>query len=97
MLTFAQLNERANRLAHHLRGEGVGPGHIVGIMVERSFAMMVGLLGILKAGAAYLPLPPDTPPGRLDYMLKDGGIQVLLVHHKTAKTVTFDRADRQPR
>ena len=84
-----ELNERANRLAHYLRAAGVEPGHIVAIMVERSFAMMVGLLGILKAGAAYLPLAPDTPPGRLDYMLKDGRIQVLLVHHKTAKNVTF--------
>jgi D-alanine--poly(phosphoribitol) ligase subunit 1 len=89
VLTFAQLNARANRLAHYLRAEGVEPGHIVAIMVERSFAMMVGLLGILKAGAAYLPLAPDTPPGRLDYMLKDGGVQVLLVHHKTAKNVAF--------
>lgn len=90
VLTFAQLNERVNRLAHYLRAEGVEPGQIVAIMVERSFAMMVGLLGILKAGAAYLPLSPDNPPGRLDYMLKDGGIKVLLVHHKTAKNVTFE-------
>ena len=90
VLTFAQLNERANRLAHYLRDEGVEPGHIVALMVERSFAMMVGLLGILKSGAAYLPLAPDTPPSRLDYMLKDGGITVLLVHDKTAKNITFD-------
>jgi D-alanine--poly(phosphoribitol) ligase subunit 1 len=90
VLTFAQLNERVNRLAHYLRALGVEPGQIVAILVDRSFAMLVGLLGILKAGAAYLPLSPDDPPGRLDYMLRDGGIKVLLVHHKTAKNVTFE-------
>jgi amino acid adenylation domain-containing protein len=84
-LTFADLNERVNRLAHYLRSEGVEPGDVVAIMVERSFAMIVGLLGILKAGAAYLPLAPDTPSGRLDYMLQNGGVRVLLAHGKTAK------------
>ena len=88
-LTFARLNERVNQLAHYLRALGVEPGHIVAIRVDRSFAMMVGLLGILKAGAAYLPLSPDDPPDRLDYMLRDGAIKVLLVHGKTAKNVTF--------
>ena len=63
-LTFAELNERANRLAHRLRAEGVAPGAIVALMVERSFAMIVGILGVVKAGAAYLPLPVDNPAER---------------------------------
>ena len=89
-ITFAELNERANRLAHYLRAQGVGPGQVTPIMVERSFAMIVGLLGILKAGAAYLPLAPDTPPGRLQYMLNDADAKVLLTHNKTASRVTAD-------
>jgi non-ribosomal peptide synthetase component F len=89
-LTFGQLNERANRVAHTLRAAGVEPGQVVAIMVERSFAMMVGLLAILKSGAAYLPLSPDTPPARIDYMLRDSGSTVLLLHNRTAKKVTFD-------
>src|SRR5258708_9320650 len=88
-LTFARLNERVNQLAHYLRALGVEPGHIVAIRVDRSFAMMVGLLGILKAGAAYLPLSPDDPPDPLDYMLRDGAITVLLFHGSPAKSVTF--------
>jgi amino acid adenylation domain-containing protein len=58
-------------------------------MVERSFAMIIGILGIVKAGAAYLPLSPDNPPARIDYMLKDGGVGVLLVQRKTAGRVAF--------
>ena len=88
-LACAQLNEKANQLAHWLRATGIGPGHIIALMVERSFAMMIGILGIIKAGAAYLPLSPDNPPARTDYMLKDAGVTVLLVHDKTAGRTTF--------
>jgi surfactin family lipopeptide synthetase A len=88
-LTFAGLNERANQLAHLLRAEGIRPGDIVALMVERSFAMIIGILGIVKAGAAYLPLPPDNPPDRYDFMLKDGGVKVLLVQTKTASRTVF--------
>ena len=88
-LACAQLNEKANQLAHWLRATGIGPGHIIALMVERSFAMMIGILGIIKAGAAYLPLSPDNPPARTDYMLKDAGVKVLLVHAKTAGRTTF--------
>ncbi len=89
-LACAELNEKANQLAHSLKAAGIGPGHIVALMVERSFAMMIGILGIIKAGAAYLPLSPDNPSARTDYMLKDAGVRVLLGHTKTAGRTTFD-------
>ena len=88
-LTYAQLNDKVNQLAHLLRAEGVRPGHIVALMVERSFAMTIGILGIVKAGAAYLPVPPDNPADRIDYMLKVGGVKVLLVQKKTASRIVF--------
>jgi amino acid adenylation domain-containing protein len=88
-LTYAQLNDKVNQLAHLLRAEGVGPGHIVALMVERSFAMIIGILGIVKAGGAYLPVSPDNPPDRIDYMLTDGAVKVLLVQSKTASRIRF--------
>lgn len=88
-LTYAQLNERVNQLAHQLRAAGVRPGHIVALMVERSFAMTLGILAIIKAGGAYLPVAPDLPPDRIGYMLKDGGVELLLVHSRTANRVAF--------
>src|SRR5687768_11652957 len=88
-LSYAELNARANQLAHRLRAEGVGPGAIVALMVERSVAMMVGILGVMKAGGAYLPVPPDNPAERTRYMLDDGGVKILLVHGKTAGRFAF--------
>jgi D-alanine--poly(phosphoribitol) ligase subunit 1 len=88
-LTYGQLNEKANQLAHLLRTAGVKPNTIIGIMVERSFAMMIGLLGILKSGAAYLPISPDNPAERIEYLLRDGGVQFLLVHGKTENKIKF--------
>ena len=77
-LSYAELNTRANRLAHYLVGLGVKPETRVGIAVERSIEMVVGLLGILKAGGAYVPLDPDYPSDRLAYMVEDSGIELLL-------------------
>ena len=78
LLSYAELNTRANRLAHYLIGLGVRPETRVGIAVERSVEMVVGLLGILKAGGAYVPLDPDYPSDRLAYMVEDSGIELLL-------------------
>ncbi|HSF41071.1 MAG TPA: amino acid adenylation domain-containing protein [Thermoanaerobaculia bacterium] len=77
-LTYGDLNARANRLAHHLRGLGVRPGVLAGLCVERSLDMLVGLLGVLKAGGAYVPLDPSYPADRIAYVLEDGRIPVLL-------------------
>ena len=77
-LTYAELDARANQLAHHLRALGVGPEVVVGLCVERSPAMLIGLMGILKAGGAYLPLDPGYPAERLAFMLEDAGAPVLV-------------------
>src|SRR5213079_297723 len=82
-LSYGELNLRANRLAHHLRGLGVGPETVVGLCLARSLDMIVGLLGILKAGGAYLPLDPDYPRERLAFMLVDARARVLLTHAAT--------------
>ncbi|HEU4881295.1 MAG TPA: AMP-binding protein, partial [Longimicrobium sp.] len=78
-LSYAELNARANRLAHHLRALGVGPDARVAICVERGPGMVVGMLAVLKAGGVYLPLDPAYPAERLRYMLQDGAPAALLV------------------
>ncbi|MFJ7313616.1 non-ribosomal peptide synthase/polyketide synthase [Pseudomonas sp. NPDC098747] len=78
VLTYAQLETRANQLAHKLIELGVGPDRLVGIAVERSVEMIVGLLAILKAGGTYVPLDPAYPQDRLAYMIEDSGLQLLL-------------------
>ena len=80
-LTYAQLNNRANQLAHYLRSLGVETEVIVGLCVERSLEMIVTLIGILKAGGAYLPLDPEYPQARLQFMLEDSQIPLLLTQH----------------
>jgi amino acid adenylation domain-containing protein len=77
-LPYGALNRRANRLARHLVRQGVGPGALVGICLERSLDLLVAVLGVLKAGGAYLPLDPSYPADRLAYMISDAGAPVLL-------------------
>src|SRR5438477_3726469 len=78
ILTYHQLNEHANQLAHYLQRQGVGRNALVGICVERSLDLVVGLLAILKSGGAYVALDPSHPSERLMYMLQDAGVAVLV-------------------
>lgn len=77
-LTYAELDMRSNQLAEHLRALGAGPDSLVGILLERSLASVVSSLAVLKAGAAYLPLDPASPPDRLAFMLRDSGISAVI-------------------
>jgi amino acid adenylation domain-containing protein len=81
-LSYGELNGRANQLARHLKGLGVGPEARVAICAERSLEMVVGLLGILKAGGAYVPLDPSYPKERLAFMLEDSRVEVLLTQER---------------
>ncbi|MGB0128429.1 MAG: condensation domain-containing protein, partial [Rhodocyclaceae bacterium] len=77
VLSYRELNTRANRLAHHLRSLGVGRGALVGVWLERSVEMVVAVLGALKAGAAYIPLDPAFPQERIDYMMADAALALV--------------------
>src|SRR6201999_4377622 len=77
-LSYAELNSRANQLAHYLQGLGVGPDARVALCAERSLEMIVALLAVLKAGGAYVPLDPAYPEERLSFMLEDSAPVVLL-------------------
>ncbi|MCB0167536.1 MAG: amino acid adenylation domain-containing protein, partial [Anaerolineae bacterium] len=79
-LTYAELNIRANQLAHHLQSLGVAPNILVGLWLDRSVDMLVGLLGILKAGGAYVPLDPTYPQDRLAFMIEDAGLSFMITH-----------------
>ncbi|MGL4623043.1 MAG: amino acid adenylation domain-containing protein [Chroococcidiopsis sp.] len=86
-LTYRELNERANQLAHYLQTLGVKPEVLVGICVDRSLEMIVGLLGILKAGGAYVPLDPSYPQERLSFIIQDTQLPVLLTQHRLLEIV----------
>ncbi|KAB8320294.1 non-ribosomal peptide synthetase [Tolypothrix campylonemoides VB511288] len=81
-ITYQELNKRSNKLAHYLQKLGVGEEVLVGLCVERSFDMVIGMLGILKAGAAYVPLDPTYPPERLSFMLEDAQVPVILTQER---------------
>jgi amino acid adenylation domain-containing protein len=101
IMTYGELNRRANQLAHHLRYLGVGPETLVGICAERSLEMVWGLLGILKAGGAYVPLDPEYPHERLSHMLEDSGVSLLLTQERLVEAIPLRSArvlllDAQP-
>jgi natural product biosynthesis luciferase-like monooxygenase protein len=88
-LTYRELDERANRLAHRLRTLGVGPDQRVGVCVGRSVHLVVAVLGVLKAGGAYVPLDPDYPTERLEYMARDAGLAALVTADGAASGVAM--------
>ncbi|MCU7552937.1 amino acid adenylation domain-containing protein, partial [Chitinophagaceae bacterium LB-8] len=82
-LTYQELNERSNQLAHYLRGKGVKEETLVPICLERSLEMLIGILGILKAGAAYVPIDPEYPLDRIAYMLQDTAAAIVINSEKS--------------
>ena len=92
-LTYRDLDDRANRLARRLAGRGAGPGVAVGLLVERSAGMAAGILGILKAGAAYLPIDPAYPAERAALMLEDAGVPLLVTQASLADRLPGHRAE----
>ncbi|SFD15580.1 non-ribosomal peptide synthetase, partial [Pseudoalteromonas denitrificans] len=92
-LTYKELNEKANQLAHYLVAHHqVKADTLIGLCITRSIEMMIGMLGILKAGGAYVPMDPDYPKARLDYMLEDAGLNVVLTLSHVQKEVSFGNA-----
>ncbi|MEE8587430.1 MAG: amino acid adenylation domain-containing protein, partial [Acidobacteriota bacterium] len=91
LASYAELNRRANRLAFHLRSLGAGPEIIVGLCLARGLEMVVGLLGILKSGAAYLPLDPSYPQQRLDFMLQESQAPLLVTQAGLVEGLAQDR------
>src|SRR6266852_1679959 len=83
-LSYGELNRKANQLGHYLQTLGAREGTLIGLCVERSLDMVVGLLGILKVGAAYVPLDPDYPTKRLSFMLQDARVPILITQLRLA-------------
>ncbi|MDB6016433.1 MAG: Amino acid adenylation protein [Pedosphaera sp.] len=100
-LTYCELNQRANQLAHHLRKLGVGPDTLVGVCLDRSLEMVIGILGVLKAGGAYVPLDLAYPRERVAFILADAKVKVILTQEKLREkldlTQTGETAGTAPR
>jgi natural product biosynthesis luciferase-like monooxygenase protein len=90
-LTYTELNQRANQVANYLMGEGVGPEMVVGLCMERSAAMVVAILGILKSGAAYLPIDPSHPDERIRYLLDDARAGWVVGQRSVARRLPSER------
>ncbi len=93
VLSYAELNKKANQLAHFLIGKGIRSESFVGLSVSRSFEMVIGVLGILKAGAAYVPMDPAYPIDRLRYMAEDTGLKLILTQKKYTPTLNSFHAE----
>ena len=93
LVTFGDLNSRANQLAHHLRAHGVGPETLVGLHVDRSAHLYVALLAILKAGGAYVPLDPEHPTDRLRWIMEDAALSLVVTRNHLKKQLLQDREE----
>lgn len=91
-LTYAELDKKSNQIAHYLISKSIGKEDLVGICLDRSLNMICGILGILKAGAAYLPLDPEYPTDRIQFMLEDSGLKIILSDQKTIKSSEIIRS-----
>ncbi|MGA9767429.1 MAG: amino acid adenylation domain-containing protein, partial [Blastocatellia bacterium] len=91
-MSYAELNEKANQLAHYLQRQGVGPESVVGVYLERSMEMVIALLGVMKAGGAYLPIDVSYPAERVLYMLEDAGAKVVLTQEGLRQAIAGARA-----
>ncbi|UAA39457.1 non-ribosomal peptide synthase/polyketide synthase [Paraneptunicella aestuarii] len=89
--TYAQLNERANQLAHYLVAQGIKPDSVVGVCITRSMDMLVATLAIMKAGGAYLPMDPGYPKSRLDYMVENSGVKWVITSKNMAELLTVEQ------
>jgi amino acid adenylation domain-containing protein len=102
-ISYRELNEHANQLAHYLQQRGVGPESLVGVFLERSINMVIALLGVLKAGGAYIPLDPAYPTERIGFILEDAGVDLLLTQQdllallpaKGATAIDFDAEQKE--
>lgn len=93
-LTYKELHQRSNQLAHYLQQRGVKPDDLVGICVDRSLEMLVGLLGVLKAGGAYVPIDPNYPPDRVEYMIENSQAKVLLTQQQLVNSLPAKEAKK---
>ncbi len=92
-LTYQALNQRANQLAHYLQNMGVRDGDLIGLCLERSAELLIGLLAIFKTGAAYLPLDPKYPVERLSFMLNDANVRIVLTQEKLSKEIGIPESE----
>ncbi|WP_275667432.1 non-ribosomal peptide synthetase [Bacillus swezeyi] len=92
-MTYRELNEKSNQAARLLREKGVGAGSIAAILLDRSFEMIIGIMGVLKAGGAYLPIDPETPKDRIDYVLENSGAKVVLTKEPQLEAFDIEAVD----
>jgi amino acid adenylation domain-containing protein len=93
-LSFAELNARANQIAHRLRERGVGPGTLVGVLIEKSIDLLPAVLGVVKAGGAYIPIDPAYPSDRIAFMISDAQPGMLLTHAKHLDVLPGEAGER---
>ncbi|MED4400360.1 non-ribosomal peptide synthetase, partial [Metabacillus fastidiosus] len=89
-ITYRELNEKSNQVASLLRDKGINVSNVVGLMTDRSLETIIGIIGILKSGASYLPIDPDSPKSRINYMLNDSNAQILLTQDKFINGIEYD-------